>query len=90
MATEPEQTLSISCADCIHADSCLYWTMRAPLDTACCLAEREKRVEDSVSAAEPETSGAYPLKGLCVNCENRFDCRLPKADGGVWHCEEYR
>lgn len=30
------------------------------------------------------------LKGLCVNCENRFDCSFPKPPGGVWHCQEYR
>jgi hypothetical protein len=26
---------------------------------------------------------------LCINCANRFDCLLPKSEGGVWHCEEY-
>lgn len=29
------------------------------------------------------------FKGLCINCEHREDCRLPRPDGGVWHCEEY-
>jgi hypothetical protein len=29
------------------------------------------------------------LKGLCINCEHRTDCCLPRPDGGVWHCEEY-
>jgi len=29
------------------------------------------------------------FKGLCMNCANRFDCLLPKSEGGVWHCEEY-
>ena len=29
------------------------------------------------------------LKGLCVNCEKRYDCKFPKQPGGVWHCEEY-
>jgi hypothetical protein len=29
------------------------------------------------------------LKGLCINCEHRESCLLPKPDGGVWHCEEY-
>lgn len=28
-------------------------------------------------------------KGLCVNCENRATCNLPKPASGVWHCEEY-
>ena len=29
-------------------------------------------------------------KGLCVNCENRFTCIHGKAEGGVWHCENYQ
>ncbi|MGD8922408.1 MAG: hypothetical protein PVH24_04105 [Candidatus Zixiibacteriota bacterium] len=90
MATEPQQTVAISCADCVHADSCLYWTVRTPLDTECCLAERMPPVSDTVDEVVPDDSNKRPLKGLCVNCENRFDCQLPKADGGVWHCEEYR
>ena len=30
------------------------------------------------------------FKGLCINCENSKTCTLPKPEGGVWHCEEYR
>jgi len=28
-------------------------------------------------------------KGLCRNCKKRKTCKLPKSEGGVWHCEEY-
>ncbi|MHC4781304.1 MAG: hypothetical protein ACYTFG_22235, partial [Planctomycetota bacterium] len=45
----------------------------------------ETRPEKSVGTAEPEG-----LKGLCVNCEERFDCGYPKSPGGVWHCAEYK
>lgn len=39
-----------------------------------------------------EVQGARKLlKGLCSDCENRWDCCLAHAvEGGVWHCEEYR
>ena len=30
------------------------------------------------------------FNGLCVNCEIRESCTFPKAEGGIWHCEEYR
>lgn len=30
------------------------------------------------------------FKGLCINCDNRFDCRMSQTDHGIWHCEEYR
>jgi hypothetical protein len=36
----------------------------------------------------PETE-TEPLAGLCVNCEHRAGCTLPRDPGGVWHCEEY-
>jgi hypothetical protein len=35
------------------------------------------------------SSDGGDYKGLCVNCANRETCLLPKAEGGVWHCEEY-
>ena len=28
--------------------------------------------------------------GLCMNCDNAETCTLPKPEGGIWHCEEYR
>jgi len=30
------------------------------------------------------------MNGLCANCEVRETCKFPKAEGGIWHCEEYR
>ena len=29
------------------------------------------------------------VQGLCVNCDHRETCRLPKNEAGVWYCEEY-
>ena len=46
-----------------------------------------------VSVPEPPASSAPadgPLAVLCLNCELRAECALPKAPGGVWFCEEYR
>jgi len=45
----------------------------------------------SVSASAPaEMIDSDKYKGLCSNCENRETCILPKPEGGIWHCEEYR
>ena len=30
------------------------------------------------------------FQGLCVNCENRYDCPSSCTEGGIWYCEEYR
>lgn len=27
--------------------------------------------------------------GLCMNCDNRDECRFRKPEGGIWNCEEY-
>lgn len=35
-------------------------------------------------------NGELNYKGLCVNCEHRKTCALPRPEGGVWHCEEYQ
>lgn len=48
--------------------------------------EKNRESQDKRSSNGTE---ADACKGLCVNCANRFDCLLPKAEGGVWHCEEY-
>jgi len=37
-----------------------------------------------------ETDTPSELKGLCMNCEDRDICLLPKPEGGIWHCEEYK
>ena len=37
---------------------------------------------------EPDSHRAS-FKGLCVNCDHRFTCTLPKPESGVWYCEEY-
>ncbi len=42
-----------------------------------------------VQAAKHIQSSNDRLPGLCSNCENRRSCTFPKAEGGIWHCEEY-
>lgn len=42
------------------------------------------------TAAAGETKPSKSLQGLCTNCDNREICVIPKADAGVWHCEEYQ
>lgn len=39
---------------------------------------------------KPKAGKSTELKGLCINCEIRDTCTFPKAEGGIWHCEEYR
>ena len=74
------------CAICDIAASCPYRLMRAPDDGPCALFEGSEHI----LAALRDTAAGHQVKGLCENCENRETCLLPKAEGGIWHCEEYR
>jgi len=80
------------CVNCRHRLDCQYRKPNARPVIFC----EEFEIEETPSrpsrkrapeAAEAETTGS--LKGLCMNCAHRKTCRLPKPEGGVWHCEEY-
>lgn len=38
---------------------------------------------------KPSHQTNQSLKGLCKTCEIQEGCTFIKADGGVWHCEEF-
>lgn len=42
----------------------------------------------SVGDARPAVRN--PVPGLCSTCEAFRQCTLPRGDGGVWRCEEFR
>jgi hypothetical protein len=44
----------------------------------------------SPASRPPYTASETPPLGLCANCGLYADCRYPKAEGGVWQCDEYR
>jgi len=44
----------------------------------------------AVSRRKSRRQVAGNCKGLCMNCENLQTCKMPRPEGGVWHCEEYR
>lgn len=47
----------------------------------------EPIAKPQVEQAEQEEE---KLAGLCMNCDLRETCKLPKALGGVWFCGEYQ
>lgn len=44
---------------------------------------------DQVNEVNKDKKNKKPLKGLCINCEHRDTCTLPRPETGVWYCEEY-
>ncbi len=83
------------CANCRHQSDCGFLARACTPILECELYEcglsdrpRLMVVKKACAAAVSEEAEA-PL-GLCMNCENRESCNLPKPQGGVWMCEEYR
>lgn len=79
------------CNTCAHKYGCVYRIRSSKLMLQCELFEIEKPDNTNTN----RTDGGYEelkvnsRKGLCSNCLNEPHCQLPKAVGGVWHCEEY-
>ena len=84
------------CATCNNAADCVYRKRRGADAIYCETFDgyarpnggNGKRVATIVTTLEIAKSSEF--KGLCVNCEDRDTCKLPRPKGGIWHCEEYK
>jgi len=93
IVTHSEPLIGI-CLGCMHTGNCsLRRAQHAPIwhcEEYCCGTDGVECPKPP--ALEPLAAGRQEipnLKGLCINCENRFDCRFPNREDGVWHCAEY-
>lgn len=84
------------CVTCNNAADCVYRKQRGTDAIYCEMFDAHVPSGGNGSSkgfAYPEvtldTATSDGLKGLCVNCAHRNDCKLPRLGGGVWHCEEY-
>jgi hypothetical protein len=50
---------------------------------------KKKIITESDEKIQEHQDKKPVLKGLCINCEHRFTCTLPRPETGVWYCEEY-
>jgi len=81
------------CSTCTHAETCGNPSTPERPIFFCELFEvfSPARVVTAPAGREPagrRDAGEY--KGLCLNCENRNTCTMPRPEGGIWHCEEYQ
>jgi len=101
----PERTAHLAqplvdlCANCIHRDNCHLRQMPTTPVYECNehddgTPEILPDASQLLSVPEATESDAAPVDdgivGLCVNCDHRETCTLPRPAGGVWHCEEYQ
>lgn len=95
-----EKALRGLCSTCMNASDCTYLrSSRRPVVQceefrAYTPAEVERRkVDRPVAAEDPPAATSENLErrlGLCRSCDNRETCDFSSAEGGVWHCDEYR
>lgn len=89
--TEPaEKQYNGLCRNCMHNSTCTL--KRHPEDAIVACEEYDYTMGINLKLHHtPQNEGAVGLHllGLCMNCDSRTDCTLPKAEAGVWHCEEY-
>jgi len=80
------------CMTCNHAQNCMYRKNKPEPVVECeefdgyAISPGAGFVSESLSQEKKSDSR---FKGLCVNCAKRETCTFPKAEGGVWHCEDY-
>jgi hypothetical protein len=83
------------CANCKHQSDCVYLFKASGPIIECELHEcglsakpRLVVVKKQLTPDMAEEPAADEPLGLCINCTNLPTCKLPKHEGGVWHCEE--
>jgi hypothetical protein len=88
-----KKKLSGLCSTCKYADECCF--PKDPNRPVFFCEEFEIEQAPVIQETHPDSSKEElsktdeKFKGLCVNCEHRYECTFPKSESGVWHCEEY-
>ena len=98
LSSESTEASAGLCSTCNNSSTCVHREFRGRDAQYCEMFDigngsRPSHSATLVTAVKPDDrrkGRQAELKGLCVNCENRDTCILPKAESGVWHCEEYR
>lgn len=95
MAYESTQHTGL-CSTCNNNPGCFHRARRGPAlfcemfdDYVALPAAGDRLRSTSTGPGSPAVEDPASAAGLCVNCENRRICNLPKLAGGVWHCENY-
>lgn len=78
------------CSNCEKLETCAYPSTTS--ETWFCEEysyQRPTKAPKTQAADVHDEEKPEQLAGLCMNCELRETCQLPKAPGGVWFCGEY-
>jgi hypothetical protein len=94
----PQQPVADLCAACVQGETCNLRQMpTTPVhecneydDGAPVMAQATAGLLSVTVASANDDVAPTALNGLCMNCDHEATCKLPRSDGGVWHCEEYQ
>jgi hypothetical protein len=76
------------CPNCERIETCSYPSVRSA--TWFCEEHSVAKAPEELQVVDPQMDEVPEAKlGLCVNCEVRGTCTLPRPIGGVWFCNEY-
>ncbi len=91
----PVEQLGI-CATCNSIDNCIhrkdqnghifYCDEYNGIDTS---ENNESEIQGTPIKHKNPIKKEQVFKGLCINCQKRFECTYALTNGGVWHCNEY-
>ena len=88
------------CMTCNNAPTCFYRATRGPGLFCEMFDDYVAPGVQAVVRGGPDHSGSARVTGsatgegavftgLCMNCDHRLVCEHAKAEGGVWHGEQY-
>jgi len=83
---DPNGELKGLCISCKHAGTCVC--LAQSLDPIWSCEEFDPSITMGASTLAVDKTG-QPM-GLCVNCERLPTCSLPRAEGGIWYCDDYK
>ena len=83
------------CSNCDNGDACVDRTRpKRPIffceEFMVFGAAPMSELDRAVQIVSKRTRNTNEHIGLCMNCDAAAACALPKPEGGIWHCEEYR
>ncbi|OGD74734.1 MAG: hypothetical protein A2Y64_08845 [Candidatus Coatesbacteria bacterium RBG_13_66_14] len=77
------------CSTCRLAATCTFPRKPGHPIRFCDEFDGEQKVETVKPKVSAKKVTVNNLKGLCRLCDKAATCTFPKAESGVWHCEEY-
>jgi hypothetical protein len=87
-----ERELTGICTTCIHFNDCLYRCLSEKIIIQCEFHQRDLKTKPRATSLVgiQKANKKNNVQGLCFTCSHAAGCELPKENGGVWRCTDYK